>query len=532
MTERGPASIFPGALGRYRLGAPLGSGSSGWVFRAADLDSGADVALKLFHPHITAQPGFARRLSAEVHLGQRVTSPHVLAIVDSGVVDGQAFIATPFIDGLSLAAVLQRDGALPIERAVPIVAAVSQALTALHAAGIVHRDVKPGNILLDQAGSVLLADLGIARDLADPTTLSTDFAGTLAYAAPEQGQGTAGPPADIFGLGATLRHALLGTPGAPTVLTPPGEREAELRRALAPIPGEIAKFVEACMATDPLGRPTAAEAEAALGRLRAGGHAGRVRHRRPPAIPRRLRNPLSAGVLAAGAAALALGAGVLLAGGGTSPAAACTIAPPAEPLVAPGGDSQVRLEWPIDPGCRPAGYRLSFSERNDIASVPIDQIRDHRPEPGANSMRVHAVVPKAGTLYYFWIEAYSFDNQSQRVGQFEGIAGEGCKNAPPPANLRLASATSSSLSVEWDSGGGCTAGFVVYYSMSPDIKSVGAGRRATDGLIDLGDKSTTSAEVSLLSPATEYHLWVFSYGPGDSQSLTAAGPLAARTTAR
>ena len=199
-------------LGRYELGDLLGAGGAARVVLARDRTLGVSRAVKL----IAGQPGPSRdalrtRLQREARAMAQLDHPNVLRVYDVGHDDGQDFVVMDLADGGSLADWLKVRGPMDPTVAIPFVVQVLAALAAAHAAGIVHRDVKPQNILLDRNGKALLADFGIAMLDDDQRTTKTGMAmGSVAYMAPEQrlDARSVGRAADIYATGATLYHLL------------------------------------------------------------------------------------------------------------------------------------------------------------------------------------------------------------------------------------------------------------------------------------------------------------------------------------
>lgn len=192
---------------RYRLDEELGRGSMGVVFRATDLRLDRPVALKV----LAEASSDERRLHSEVRALARLSHPNLVRIYDAGEVGGDVYIVMELIDGTTLAARLQQ-GALSSEETARIGADIAGALSYVHHRGVIHRDVKPANILIGQDGSVRLADFGIARlvDSAGITATGTSI-GTPAYLAPEQVRASGvGPEADVFALGLVLLECLTG----------------------------------------------------------------------------------------------------------------------------------------------------------------------------------------------------------------------------------------------------------------------------------------------------------------------------------
>ena len=260
--------------GRYRLGQILGSGGMAEVFDATDERLGRPVAVKILRAELATDPDLRRRFEAEARAAARLTHPHVVAVYDTGEDQGRAFIVMERLPGDTLATVI---AAGPVEQAWlrSVALDVLDALAAAHDAGIVHRDIKPGNILLDQAGSAKVGDFGIAKSVEglDPALTRTGvLIGTPAYLPPERVDGAAATPqSDIYGLGVVLYEALAGRkpfPGTSPLdvayaarhIAPP-----RLETVGAGVAPELAAVVSRAMAVDPGGRwPSAAAMAAAL----------------------------------------------------------------------------------------------------------------------------------------------------------------------------------------------------------------------------------------------------------------------------
>jgi hypothetical protein len=265
--------------GRYRLRELVGTGGMGAVWRAGDELLGREVALK--QVRLVDQPGpdvaVAReRIMREARIAAALHHPHIVSIFDVVLEDGEPWLVLEFLPSRSLGSVLAERGTLPPLEVAAIGADVAGALAAAHAAGIVHRDVKPDNVLLSRpsaAGPVVkLTDFGIAHSAAAPAITATHaLTGTPAYFAPEtaRGEGT-DLRTDVYSLGATLYAAVEGEPpfGADTgnVLA----LLARIARGGAPDSrraGPLADVLRRLMADDPAARPTAAQADAALRRI-------------------------------------------------------------------------------------------------------------------------------------------------------------------------------------------------------------------------------------------------------------------------
>ncbi len=201
--------------GRYELAEVIGRGGMGAVYRAVDLVLGRTVAVKVLPGTLADQdPTSVARFEREARAAAALTHPAVVAVYDTGADDTARFIVMEFISGYSLDVILRDEGPLDPDRATGIAAQVADALAAAHAAGIVHRDIKPGNVMIASDGSVKVLDFGIARAM-DSTTLTQNASvvGTAAYMSPEQALGRpADERSDIYSLGCVLYALLVGHP--------------------------------------------------------------------------------------------------------------------------------------------------------------------------------------------------------------------------------------------------------------------------------------------------------------------------------
>lgn len=200
--------------GRYSLDREIGRGGMGAVWLGRDEVLGRPVALK----RVGLVPGGTspdlERAEREARLAARLNHPHVVAVFDLVDEAGERWLVMEHVPGTTLAELVRRRGPLPPDRAAQLLAQAADALAAAHAAGIVHRDVKPSNMLVSESGRVKLSDFGIARAEADASLTQTGLVtGSPAYLAPEVASGRlATPPSDVWSLGASLFHALAGHP--------------------------------------------------------------------------------------------------------------------------------------------------------------------------------------------------------------------------------------------------------------------------------------------------------------------------------
>ena len=204
-----PGSTFDG----YRVEAVLGRGGMGVVYRATDLSLDRPVALKLITPELAEDERFRSRFLKEPRLAAALDHPHVVPIYEAGERDGQLFLAMRYVKGSDLKSVLEQDGRLAPERALSLLTQVADALDAAHRRGLVHRDVKPANILLDEDGHAYLTDFGISKQLGGASTEAGRIVGTLDYLAPEQIRGVeVDARTDCYALACLLYECLEGAP--------------------------------------------------------------------------------------------------------------------------------------------------------------------------------------------------------------------------------------------------------------------------------------------------------------------------------
>jgi eukaryotic-like serine/threonine-protein kinase len=197
---------------RYELEELVGTGGMSSVFKARDRLLERDVALKILHQHYVADPDYVERFRREARAVAQLAHPNIVTVIDRGEQDGRQFIVFEFVDGENLKQLINREGALPVRDAVELALQVAGALGYAHDRGIVHRDVKPQNVILNEDGRAKVTDFGIARSLdVDGVTQTGTVLGTSDYIAPEQAQGQpVDAQTDVYSLGVVLYELLTG----------------------------------------------------------------------------------------------------------------------------------------------------------------------------------------------------------------------------------------------------------------------------------------------------------------------------------
>ncbi|MFI0408799.1 serine/threonine-protein kinase [Actinomadura sp. 3N508] len=251
----------PRAVGGYTLSARLGGGGMGQVYLGRS-PGGRPVAVKLVRPEYGDDPQFRRRFAAEVEAARRVGGFFTAQVVDADPDADRPWLVTAYVPGPSLQAAVDEQGPLPVRAVRVLGAGLAEGLTAVHSCGLVHRDLKPGNVILAPDGPRVI-DFGIVRALEGASGTATGtITGTVAYMAPEQARGDRdiGPAADVFALGSVLVFASTGA-----CPFGQGQAQAVLYRIvredpyLDEVPAELRDLVAACLAKDPAGRPALAE---------------------------------------------------------------------------------------------------------------------------------------------------------------------------------------------------------------------------------------------------------------------------------
>jgi len=251
--------------GRYELDSRIAIGGMGEVWEATDHVIGRTVAIKILKDEYMGDPGFLERFRAEARHAALVNHEGIASVFDYGEEDGSAFLVMELVPGEALSTIIEREGSLSTDKTLDIVAQTAAALQAAHAAGLVHRDIKPGNLLITPDGRVKITDFGIAR-IADqvPLTATGQVMGTVQYLSPEQASGhPASPATDIYSLGIVAYECLAGK--RPFT----GESQvaiamAQINEQPAPLPPTVAvpvqNLVMAMIAKKPDERPASAAA--------------------------------------------------------------------------------------------------------------------------------------------------------------------------------------------------------------------------------------------------------------------------------
>ena len=259
------ASSEPRALGRFQLIEPIATGTTATIWRAHDPKRRQDVVIKHFHPHVVADETGARRLESEAANARRLSHEGIVRPIDRYAADGDLALVFPYVAGRSLAAVLA-DGPLPTERAAAVATDVAAALAFAHSRGIVHRDVKPGNILVGDDGRARLLDFGISQSVAEAEAIGAGLTGaglvvgSLPYMSPEQLRGEQATPAsDVFSLGVVLYEMLCGhRPYNPSNPVEMAEAQKMPPARIADAPASLMDLAAGALALNASERPTAA----------------------------------------------------------------------------------------------------------------------------------------------------------------------------------------------------------------------------------------------------------------------------------
>ncbi|MFZ1131316.1 MAG: tetratricopeptide repeat protein [Terriglobales bacterium] len=257
-------SLQPGVLfgGRYEILGVLGQGGMGAVYKARDRELDRLIALKVIRPELATDPAILQRFKQELILSRNITHKNVVRIFDLGEADGIRFISMEYVDGEDLRTILRRDGKFAPKDAIAVVEQVCRALDAAHSEGVIHRDLKPQNIMRDKNGRIVVMDFGLARSLGDSGMTQTGaIVGTIEYMSPEQALGsTLDQRSDIFSVGLIFYELLTGKAPyeADTAIASLMKRTREPARSVteveASVPKSLSAIVSRCLEREPVNR--------------------------------------------------------------------------------------------------------------------------------------------------------------------------------------------------------------------------------------------------------------------------------------
>src|SRR6202140_1175298 len=257
-------SLQPGVLfgGRYEILGVLGQGGMGAVYKARDRELDRLIALKVIRPELATDPAILLRFKQELILSRNITHKNVVRIYDLGEAEGIRFISMEYVDGEDLRTLLHRHGKFSPKEAIAIVEQVSRALDTAHSEGVIHRDLKPQNIMRDKNGRIVVMDFGLARSLGETGLTQTGaIVGTLEYMSPEQALGaTLDQRSDIFSGGLIFYELLTGRAPyeADTAIASLMKRTREEARSAsdvdATIPKSLSGIVGRCLEREPANR--------------------------------------------------------------------------------------------------------------------------------------------------------------------------------------------------------------------------------------------------------------------------------------
>ena len=255
---------------RYEIGKRIGRGGMAEIFQARDILLDRPVAIKVLFPEFATDPAFVERFRREAQAAANLNHPNIVGVYDWGKVNNTYYIAMEYVNGRTLADILKQSGTLTPMQVCDVISEVAAALTSAHQNGVIHRDIKPGNILVSTTGQVKVADFGIARALGSGVeqglTQTGAVMGTATYFSPEQAQGASTDQrSDIYSLGVVMYEMLSG--GAPftgenavaIAYKQVHEQATPLNQRLASLPAEVAAIVAKCMEKSPDDRYSSAE---------------------------------------------------------------------------------------------------------------------------------------------------------------------------------------------------------------------------------------------------------------------------------
>ena len=255
---------------RYEIGKRIGRGGMAEIFQARDILLDRPVAMKVLFPEFATDPAFVERFRREAQAAANLNHPNIVAVYDWGKVNNTYYIAMEYVNGRTLADILKQSGTLTPMQVCDVMSEVASALISAHQNGVIHRDIKPGNILVSTTGQVKVADFGIARALGagveQGLTQTGAVMGTATYFSPEQAQGASTDQrSDIYSLGVVMYEMLSGVPpftgenAVAIAYKQVHERAMPLDQRLISVPPEVAAIVAKCMEKSPDDRYSSAE---------------------------------------------------------------------------------------------------------------------------------------------------------------------------------------------------------------------------------------------------------------------------------
>ncbi len=256
--------------GRYEIGKRIGRGGMAEIFQSRDILLDRPVAIKVLFPEFATDPAFVERFRREAQAAANLNHPNIVGVYDWGKVNNTYYIAMEYVNGRTLADILKQSGTLTPMQVCDVIAEVASALISAHQNGVIHRDIKPGNILVSTTGQVKVADFGIARALGagveQGLTQTGAVMGTATYFSPEQAQGAATDQrSDIYSLGVVMYEMLSGVApftgenAVAIAYKQVHEQATPLNQRVASVPAEVAAIVAKCMAKSPDDRYSSAE---------------------------------------------------------------------------------------------------------------------------------------------------------------------------------------------------------------------------------------------------------------------------------
>ena len=377
-------AVDPRRIGPYWLEGRLGSGGMGRVYLGRS-PGGRNVAIKVIRADLAENPDFRARFAQEVSAARKVSGIFTAPVVDADLDGPVPWLATSYIAGPSLADAVQERGPMPSALVLRLAAGLAEGLAAIHSAGVVHRDLKPTNVLLAEDGPRLI-DFGISRSMEGTSLTRTGMVvGSPGFMSPEQAEGRpVGPPSDVFSLGAILTFAATGEgpfgEGSTVALL---YRVVTSEPNIQGVPEEVRPVIAGCLAKDPQQRPTAAQLLDRLSTAEVVADPAREGTTRKSALPGRGRQaPAGAAGAAAAGAAPAGAAGAAAAGAAAAGAAA---AGPAYSPTQRGASPSTHGDAALDgrPTLSPSELQYAEQERQWSAPAAADQYQGP-PPPQAN----------------------------------------------------------------------------------------------------------------------------------------------------